>query len=264
VFGGYDREQITRHVPDLPAWEASVRDALASLWASPRPVMLLGHSAVDVGASTAFVDSADPVRLLVRLAGWSEGHLLIEEPERVWVAGILRDGLGSGVIRGQVNGYPQRWEAAVALLDDLASHPGPVVTSNSHGWGMPDLHLIDEYGDDSDRARLTPDQAWLNARRASDPAWCGTWDDDELTDAFREELALPDGQLWDMSLRALRAKATRWTNHRLHPGTFAQPFCPTAYDVRAAIEADRAARNPDRRRSDLVPDASGALDGELS
>src|SRR5258706_469724 len=45
VLGGYDREQIPRHVPDLPAWEASVRDALASPWASPRPVMLLGHSA---------------------------------------------------------------------------------------------------------------------------------------------------------------------------------------------------------------------------
>ena len=74
--------------------------------------------------NTALVMGSDPIRLLARLHGQCEIHAYVEGPNREWLAGIISEGLRSGVMRGRCH-----WEDAVTLL--RSGDDSPVVTSYS-------------------------------------------------------------------------------------------------------------------------------------
>jgi hypothetical protein len=82
--------------------------------------------------NTALVAGSDPVRLLARLTGQCELHTYVEGPHRAWLADIIKEGLGTGVLRRfgpDVENDHVGWPAVEALLGERDD--GPVVVSDS-------------------------------------------------------------------------------------------------------------------------------------
>lgn len=129
--------------------------------------------------NTALALGSDPVRLAAKIHGWSEVHAWIEGGDRAWLAGLIDDGLRSGIFRrglwyldGPSDGTPpsqhpdrkwssQGWEEVQELLRE--ADDGPVVMSYSVCDQFPntathpdapyrDVESWDDYSGDEKRA----------------------------------------------------------------------------------------------------------------
>ncbi len=81
--------------------------------------------------NTACAVGSDAVKLAARIHGQCELHCYVEGTDRAWLAGIIGQGLESGVFRRKTR-YPDRsedWECVTAFL--LARDDEPVVLSYS-------------------------------------------------------------------------------------------------------------------------------------
>jgi len=97
-------------------------------------------SAFELQLNTAKLLGSDPLKLFAKLHGQCEIHCYVEEKNREWLAGIIRDGLRMRLYRPDMN-----WENLIALLDDVKGAPGPVVSYYSVSDYFPPS--IDEDGD---------------------------------------------------------------------------------------------------------------------
>src|SRR5215472_5272064 len=80
--------------------------------------------------NTACAVGSDAVKLAVKIHGQCEIHCWVEGSERAWVAGLIDQGLESGVFRRNLaRGYAQGWEQVQECL--RARDDEPVVLSYS-------------------------------------------------------------------------------------------------------------------------------------
>jgi len=100
-----------------------------------------------VSLNSALVIGSDPLRLAARLHAQCELHAWVSGPDRAWLAGVIEDGLESGIFRHGLfredSEFPSRqvwdavgWDRVIDLLREDDS--SPVVTSNSSGDGFPE------------------------------------------------------------------------------------------------------------------------------
>jgi len=150
--------------------------------------------------NTACAVGSDAVKLAARIHGQCEIHAYIEGIDRAWVAGIIDQGLKSGVFRRDT-GYKDRkesWEHVARFLRDRDDQP--VVMSYSVCDSFPQRYLTDWEPPVGSDLR---------------PPWWSPEDWDELSDSEREDYKresrdelwseLPDADRWDIAMTALRA-----------------------------------------------------------
>lgn len=127
AFGGYtDIEPLRRFVDAL---KLSLRVTGVKL--DVAGVRL--HSG-NIDLNTALVAGSDPIRLAAKIHGWCESHLWVDGPDRVWLAGIIDQGLTAGLYR-QGAGWDQI-KAGLESRDDE-----PVVMSYSVSESFPNQFL---------------------------------------------------------------------------------------------------------------------------
>lgn len=109
----------------------------------------VGHAVLN----TAVVAGPDPVAFLARLHGSVENRIWVAPEDAAWLAGVLREGRESGVLRKYIG-----WEAVIGRLSATSS---PVVISTSVGRTFPGV----EYDDETDEIiePADPQGAWLSS-----------------------------------------------------------------------------------------------------
>lgn len=167
----------------------------------------------DVELNTALAAGSDPVRLAAKLACWADRFPFVEGSDRAWMAGIIEQGLKSGMYRHTLNGHDLGWQGVVEFLRSRDDEP--VV-----------LHYSVE---DSFPSRSVAD--WTAPQMPEDwvPEWArneegrAEWDAEERFDvrsSYWDEhvsdlwYALPEAERWERSLAGLREKRP-WI--RLYP-----------------------------------------------
>lgn len=105
-------------------------------------------SGFTLSLNTAQAFGSDAVRLLARLHGQCEMHAYVEGRNRAWLAGIVKRGLESRVLRRRLHGYSLGWEDVVDLLEKRDDEP--VVTSYSITEGFPNAEYAMRGGWESD------------------------------------------------------------------------------------------------------------------
>lgn len=158
--------------------------------------------------NTALAVGNDVLALFVRIAGQGCLHAYVEGPHREWLAGIIREGLQSGVCRSNIyahdtdgrrfNPTPSGWEDVIKLL--LARDSEPVVMSYSVDEGFPDAALCSvDFNDD---------------------ASLGYWE------------SLPAADQWSASLDALRLRNKKMMLE-INPETLRLPFghCVSLFEL---------------------------------
>lgn len=199
-WGQERMEELTGTAPpegfSFQSWAIQMEDRLVNSAAAGitwRGVELNKHAFV---ANTAMAIGADPVKLAVRMYEQCDDHCWVEGPDRAWLAGIIGQGLESGVFAARFLNHgdgplflPTGWEDVRALL--LAGDDEPVVLSYSGsgqfpgeppaGWrpeldGDDDL-LYDQWNHlgAAGRWRIGMDglRAWRPWQRLAPDAWDG-------------------------------------------------------------------------------------------
>lgn len=152
----------------------------------------------DTALNTALVYGSNPVRLLARLHGQCEIWAWVDGSNRAWLAGIIREGRESGIMRAEAG-----WESVIDLL--LSRDDGPVVTSYSVTDQFPCLEMAIHGGYEVSE----------------------TEDGDMDTDEWWE---LPHSQRWELAMVGLKSKRLmemtpdNWESYRFGAGY-------TAFDV---------------------------------
>lgn len=155
-------------------------------------------TAFDASLNTALAIGSDPVKLIARLHGQCELHTYVEEHNRAWLARIIQQGIGMGVLRGGMG-----WNFVEALLWQTEVFPGPVVASFSGTSSFPDVEMV-ELGAGEQEA------------------------------AFYE---LPEPEQWRLCMGTLRTdpslelKPENWHDFRFTNGI-------TGFDLRASVETN--------------------------
>jgi len=132
--------------------------------------------------NTALAVGSDAVRLAARLHGSCEIHCWVEDNNREWLAGLIEEGVATGVLRKSFPDSNHRGYDEVIKLLRHPEHRGPVVTSYSVSEFWPGVHLLD--------------------RQPTDP--------EELYD-------IPPGERWDRSMykqQGAELKPDDWTSFR--------------------------------------------------
>lgn len=135
-----------------------------------------------IGLNTAMALGGDPLKLFARLHGQCEIHAWLEGGDREWLAGIIQEGMQSGLYRAN-----QGWPELVEWL--LLSNIEEVVTSYSVTYGFPDKNVAD-------------------------------WDVPIGVDGEPEEDAwyeLPQEEQWERAISGLRQS---YSELRIQPATF--------------------------------------------
>jgi hypothetical protein len=102
---------------------------------------------------------------IVRLAAQCELTCWIDGPERAWIAAVILQGRGTGILRPEVG-----WEEVATMLQE--SDAEPVFISSSHGSLFPRLDTWP--GSAEDFEQLTDEEAWQ-------------WAEQELRDESQRE-----------------------------------------------------------------------------
>jgi hypothetical protein len=136
-----------------------------------------GHGRVhgmDLALNTAIVLGGDPLRLLAHMHGTCEVHGYILGHDRGWLAGIIDEGVASGVLRQSMSHYTggtredSGWLALAEMLRERDDEP--VVTSYSVCEGFPNPGVALVPPDDVEAWYDLPDdvrwdQAWTNLQK---------------------------------------------------------------------------------------------------
>lgn len=110
----------------------------------------------DLVLNTALAIGGDPLRLFVRLHAQCEIHTWVEGPDRAWLAGIIGEGLGTGIMRPH-----QGWDDVQRLL--LRRDDEPVVTSFSGTDTFPSVNLAGWDEEPDDWYDVPADVQWTRA-----------------------------------------------------------------------------------------------------
>lgn len=203
-----------------------------SLWHTNSPLALklgridiMGVPAYNMAVSTARVMGSSPLALLAHIDGWCENHAVIKEEDRAWAADLIDQGLASWIMRREVNGYDNGWEAVTELLRAIDEHPGPVVSQYSVAGSFPNLEGVLDYGDEADRRRFSSE------------------DEDERERLYESYYKLPREEQWDLAMRALRRRAENQCNYRICSQSLHQPYCATGLDVARELTAGATERS---------------------
>jgi hypothetical protein len=196
-----------------PGWDDSLRLAFRSgSFSSDETLfrwkgMPLDES--DLAANTAMAVGSDPIRLAARFDAQCEIHCWTEGPNRAWLAGLIDEGLESGVFRRDLRpqepsgkpgtAHPMGWEQVTCFLRSRDDEP--VVLSYSVTDGFPDRYLAG--GQPPAGTELIP--SWWRENRAD---WDALSDEERAGHAYdaAEELwsELPADQQWAHAMDALR------------------------------------------------------------
>lgn len=163
-----------------------------------------------VALNTTIKLGPDPLRFLARMDAQCELHGYVEGQHRVWLAGIIEQGLQFNILRSHFDGSTYKdsdeewwgWQKLALMLRE--SDQEPVVMSHSSGMGFPD--------------------PWMMEDTMTDDAW------------YR----LSHREQWDTSMAVLRALNTE-QSLEMKPNTFARAFFGkpiTGYDLRAQLDAE--------------------------
>jgi hypothetical protein len=88
----------------------------------------------DLEYNTALVAGSVPVQLAAKIQGWCESHAWVDGPDRAWLAGVIEQGLASGIYRRRIRQpatpdspdgewHSQGWEDVLALLAERDDEP---------------------------------------------------------------------------------------------------------------------------------------------
>ncbi|HEY2088339.1 MAG TPA: hypothetical protein VGH54_20265 [Mycobacterium sp.] len=187
--------------------------------------------------NTALRAGGNPLKLAARIHGQCEIHGWCEGTDRAWLAGIIDEGLESGVLR-QNTGYPNRsedWEGVARFLRERDDEP--VVLSYSVTDGFPNRY---EAGwEPPPGTDLRP--SWWSA---DEWAKLSEEEREDYHSEARDELwgELPSAAQWRIAMDALRAKSG---GLRLDPAkwdgfTFGHEL--SAFDLLAPDYAERLDR----------------------
>lgn len=99
-------------------------------------------SKLGIVVNTALAIGGDPVKLAARLIAQADGHgCWAEGEDRLWLAGIIDQGLKTGVLTARFRSYgdnglwePAGWEDVTALLRARSDQPVVAVYSGSGGF----------------------------------------------------------------------------------------------------------------------------------
>jgi hypothetical protein len=134
------------------------------------PTIILGESwdSFTMSMNTAMIMGSDPVRLAARVHGQCEVHGFVEGPNRAWLADIIDEGLATGIMRYETQGYGKGWEDVSTLL--RSRDDGPVVMDYSVCDGFP-ARPDDFEGDQDDWYELDYTERWELAVKAIRKVW---------------------------------------------------------------------------------------------
>jgi hypothetical protein len=164
--------------------------------------------------NTALAFGSDPVRLAAKLAHWADRFPFVEGPDRAWMAGVIEEGLRTGIYRRALNGYDLGWPAVQEFL--RCRDDEPVVAWYTVADSFPSRSVADwaapQMPEDwmPEWARSEQGRAEWDAAEYSDDVRRSYWDE-HVSDLWDD---LPEAESWERSLRGLRAKRP-WI--RLYP-----------------------------------------------
>lgn len=118
---------ITKYFPsEHYAIGCDIHTAVTALGSHNLTLTLDGNSygIFGIKLNTALVMGSDPIKLAARLNGQCELHCYVMPHNKHWMAGIIHDGLASGVYRKDMG-----WESVITLLESRSQ--SPVVCSYS-------------------------------------------------------------------------------------------------------------------------------------
>ena len=109
----------------------------------------------DVDLNTALVAGSDPIRLAAKIHGWCESHCWVDGPDRTWLAGIIGQGLTTGLYRASAG-----WDAVKSALESRDDES--VVMSYSVCDAFPESGMqwdaaVDELRREQPWLQLTPE-----------------------------------------------------------------------------------------------------------
>lgn len=133
--------------------------------------------------NTALIVGSDPIRLSARIHAQCEIHGWVDGRNRDWMAGIIEEGLSSGVFRDARQTQYGNWPGVIALLRRTAETP--VVMSYSVCESFPNPGI----------AMPEPDKTWKEMSEDEQQAWM------DKQDEWREQDA---GKQWDQAFAALK------------------------------------------------------------
>lgn len=192
-----------------------VQHLRTSLRVNSHPMLVAGIElrSANVELNTALVAGSDLVRLAAKLSMWADRFPFVEGPDRAWLAGLIEQGLKSGMYRRSLNGHEIGWPGVIEFLRSREDEP--VVVHYSVEDSFPSRAVAD----------------WPAPEMPGDwaPPWVRTeegraeWDaeerpnvrqsywDEHVSDLWYE---LPEAERWERSLAGLREKRP-WI--RLYP-----------------------------------------------
>lgn len=174
--------------------------------------------------NTALAIGSDQIKLAARIHAQCEVHCYVTGKNREWMAGIIEEGLASGIFRNKVGGgnkYRKGWEEVVALLKKTDKEP--VVLSYSVCEQFPNSYIARQggYKPKFDKDGEEDYDAWY-----------------DLSDDKRWELAFKGLK---KSGGGLEISPRRWKYPEFHFGDL--NVAPTGYQIYAqALEKYHAAK----------------------
>ena len=124
--------------------QASVKLSLRHGGSMDRPDMAYRGQALtplDITLNTAMRLGSTPVKLAARIHSQCEIHGWVDGPNRAWLAGIIAEGLKTGVFRSPTPDYDPGWRGVIDFL--TAKDDGPVVMSYSVCNSFPNAEAAD-------------------------------------------------------------------------------------------------------------------------
>ncbi len=131
------------------------------------------YSCWEIVLNTCMAIGSDPIRLCARLHSQCEIHAFVRGENRKWLAGIIRQGMASGVCRSPDEGQAANttWESLADWLE--SNQDEPVVTSFSVTEQFPN-YRFDTIGPTGEVDEEEPSAYWYEL--PGEERWKRAWD----------------------------------------------------------------------------------------